>query len=248
MANRWERARSGLLFLIDKFKLSDGTDTTMSLWLTNLLTPIVSRMTEFNNDSGTATGGSNTTLVDTTKVWQVDMWKHGKVEIIKGTKHYFADIISNTADTLTFAALAGGVIVAATEVYQIKAAVDSTDIKSWNGTALTGRDITQDYINIPKKATTPSLFMVTVAANTEGSQALPANTKRFSIKMSGGLPGDVWHTAWETGKVNPALVSPYDVHDGGYAYTENSLDLAASTIFFSTSKVGGATFIIEAWV
>ncbi len=56
---------------------------------------------------GFATGGSTTTLIDTTKVWEVNSWAKvvgRKVRIVEGTGvGNEITIISNTSDTLTFA-------------------------------------------------------------------------------------------------------------------------------------------------
>ncbi len=117
------------------------SDDTVTTW-TALLSDIISRLTEFNNDSGTLTGGSATTVVDTTRAWATDLWKGGKVEVIHlaDGKHYFADITGNNATTLTFASV--GVTLAAGDTYQIKAAVDRIDLARINSVPLTGADWT----------------------------------------------------------------------------------------------------------
>lgn len=112
---------------------------TLTYW-EDILGDLIARLTEFNNDSGTATGGSNTTLIDTTRAWATDIWKGGKVEIIKAGVHYFAEITGNNATTLSFADI--GTPVVAGNTYQIKAAVDRIDLARINGTALTGDDWT----------------------------------------------------------------------------------------------------------
>jgi hypothetical protein len=99
----------------------------------------------------------------------------------------------------------------------------------------------------PKKASVSTLYNVTVLASTEGSQLLPDHTKSFNIKLAGGLPGDIFYTAWEIGKV-ATPTSPYDRHDGSMGYTEMDKDLVGKTIYFATPKVGGGLFIVEAWV
>ena len=122
----------------EQIRLSDDSTTT----LTALLSDIMSRLTEFNNDSGTLSGGSATTVVDSTRVWATNLWLGGKVEVIHVAdgKHYFADITGNNATTLTFATV--GVTLAAGDTYQIKAAVDRIDLARINGSALTGADWT----------------------------------------------------------------------------------------------------------
>lgn len=55
-------------------------------------------------DSGTATGGSSTMLVDTTKAWTVNQFVDCKVGVVSGTSvTLLGTVTSNTATTLTFA-------------------------------------------------------------------------------------------------------------------------------------------------
>jgi len=106
----------------------------------------LSRFTEFSMDTGTATGGSNTTLVDTGKSWATDVWKGAVIEVnvaADGKAHY-AVISGNTATTITFGALAGAVSVAAGDDYALRLQTGISDIYKWGGTVLTGRDITED--------------------------------------------------------------------------------------------------------
>jgi len=110
------------------------------------LAEIISRFTEFAMDSGTATGGSNTTIVDAGKSWAVDIWKGAIIEVhcaADGLSHY-ALISGNTATTITFAALAGAVSVASGDDYALRLQVGIADIYKWGGTVLTGRDISLD--------------------------------------------------------------------------------------------------------
>ena len=68
--------------------------------------------------NGTATSGSTTTIVDTTKAWTVDALKNRWVMIIDGTgEGQMVKIASNTATTLTFAAITTG--ADNTSVYQV---------------------------------------------------------------------------------------------------------------------------------
>lgn len=57
------------------------------------------------SNTGIATGGSTTTLVDTTKNWNVGQWTNAKIRIKSGTgRDAFLTITGNTANTLTYAA------------------------------------------------------------------------------------------------------------------------------------------------
>jgi hypothetical protein len=104
---------------------------------------------EANVDTGTATGGTQTTLVDTSKNWAVNMWANAicQVKLADGIE-YLRVIASNTADTLTIAALPGGSTVAAGNLYSLKLPVNVSDIERWGGTQLTGRDISADLADI----------------------------------------------------------------------------------------------------
>lgn len=78
-------------------------------------------------DEGVATGGTNTTLIDATKGWQVNIWEDAIVEVEIGGIQYTREIDSNTATTLNFATnplLPPGVVVAAGCVYSIKRLVN----------------------------------------------------------------------------------------------------------------------------
>ncbi len=70
-------------------------------------------------DQGVATGGTITTLEDTTKDWEVNMWEDAIIQVEVGGVQYYRNIASNTLDTLTFAALTGVVAVAAGDPYSI---------------------------------------------------------------------------------------------------------------------------------
>jgi len=104
--------------------------------------------TEASVDAGTATGGSNTTIVDTAKNWETDCWKNALVEVVISGVHYLRNAASNTADTITIAALPGGVTVAAGNTYQCKIPIHVTDIERIGGTTQTGRDWSTDFANL----------------------------------------------------------------------------------------------------
>lgn len=79
-------------------------------------------------DTGEATGGSNTTLVDTGKSWEDNMWVDATFEVEIAGKGYMGVVISNTATQLTFAALADAAAVVADCPYGLKRPVDIADI------------------------------------------------------------------------------------------------------------------------
>jgi len=87
----------------------------------------LARKTETGLDGGIATGGGNTTLDDANKDWTVNQFNIGfYVHVIKITTgvEYFRAITANTATQLTFAALPGGVVVAAGDLYSIRQVSD----------------------------------------------------------------------------------------------------------------------------
>jgi hypothetical protein len=101
--------------------------------------------TEASVDAGIATGGSNTTVTDTAKSWEADCWKNALVEVVVAGVHYLRFASGNTADTITIAALPGGVTVALGDTYQCKIPVHVTDIERVGGTTQTGRDWSLDF-------------------------------------------------------------------------------------------------------
>lgn len=58
-------------------------------------------------DGGIATDGSKTTIIDTGKDWEANMFAGHTVKVFIGAKEYLRTVSSNTADTLTMATLPG---------------------------------------------------------------------------------------------------------------------------------------------
>lgn len=120
-------------------------------------------------DQGIATGGTNTTLVDTTKDWGVNMWADAIVEVLIGGISYHRAIVSNTATTLTINALAALVTVAAGCPYSIKQTASSlaplTKATVHNAAYVAAADILAADIT---PTNIPSLFSITAAFTTAG--------------------------------------------------------------------------------
>lgn len=76
-------------------------------------------LSTFAFDSGTAAAGTNTTLQDTAKSWPVNLWVGATVKVSIAGVEYFTPVASNTIDTLTFAALPGGITVGVGNKYAI---------------------------------------------------------------------------------------------------------------------------------
>lgn len=93
-----------------------------------------------------------------------------------------------------------------------------------------------------KLAETPTIFNVTMAnANTEYSQALPSDTRRFSIKTRDGT---AFRLAFETGKV-ATPTAPYLTIPANSEYYEDDLR-TGGTLYFACGTAGKVVEII-AW-
>lgn len=122
-------------------------DTDFATEFADLRTAL-ERTLEAATDTGTASGGSQTTIEDTSKNWEANMWRNAIAEVIIGGVHYLRLVSGNTVDTITIAALPPGVSVSAGDSYTLKQATRIADILRWGGVALTGRDISIDLANL----------------------------------------------------------------------------------------------------
>ena len=103
--------------------ISDYHDTGF-IWmgLSNTLAdnPVAAKyIFEVITDSGIATGGSSTTLVDSSKAWAVDEWINGTLKITDATDSvvYYVIITDSDATSLTF--VTPGFTIAASDTYTI---------------------------------------------------------------------------------------------------------------------------------
>jgi len=159
--------------------LGGGTSVDLPAEFDELKTSLMAAL-EASIDAGTATGGSNTTIVDTDKSWAVNMWADATFEVVIAGVHYLGITTSNTANTITFPALAGGAIVVAGSEYSLKRPVTLADISDraarllgivqsltqWGGTVLTGRDISLDLANL-------DVALSTIAAEATLAKLIP---------------------------------------------------------------------------
>ncbi len=96
----------------------------------------------------------------------------------------------------------------------------------------------------PLAATTVTLYNVPMTlADTEYSQALPANTKILEFREQS--TGFVTRFAFVTGKV-ATPTAPYRTLDVGEVKTLDGLNLAAATLYFACSTAG-KVMEIECW-
>lgn len=92
-------------------------------------------------------------------------------------------------------------------------------------------------------ANTPTKYAVAMTlADTEYSQALPANTKKFRIHMRNF---SAFRLAYEAGKV-ATPTDPYETVPAGAEKYENNLNMAALTLYFASSNAA-MTAEVEAW-
>jgi hypothetical protein len=96
---------------------------------------------------------------------------------------------------------------------------------------------------LPLKAGTPTIYNVTLtSANTEYSQALPANTKRFSVHLRDYA---TFRVAYVTGKVAAPTAPYFTIAANGELYNEG-LDASSKTLYLA-SPTAGKTAEIEVW-
>lgn len=87
----------------NEFAITSNTETTLNYTAPGF-TPDTTTRYEIMDTFGMATSGSTTTLVDTTKNWKVNYWAGKRLRFNSGTGQSVEQtIVSNTANTLTFA-------------------------------------------------------------------------------------------------------------------------------------------------
>lgn len=93
-------------------------------------------------------------------------------------------------------------------------------------------------------ATTPTLYNVTMTtADTEYSQALPANTKQFEFRCRGNYD---MRFAYATGKV-ATPTAPYRTLSAGQTKYQNDIDLTSITLYVACSQALQVVEL-EVWV
>lgn len=135
--------------------------------------------TLFTTDWGYATGGSMTTLIDTTKNWQVNIWRNAALDVYVGGTKYTRYVVSNTATTLTFAT-----ITPATVTGGVQYALRERSGIAFNRMAWAHDDITVPIPGTPVQGpdlAIPDGFGVLISA-------LPANT-RLAYVENAAAPG-----------------------------------------------------------
>lgn len=205
------------------------------------LEKVLRALVEVSVDTGVADATSLVTrLDDSAKAWPVNAFTDLIVEITAGTgEGQIRKIASNTATSLVpvtnFATAPD-----ATSQYRIGFYGKMTgDMGSWGGTSLTGRDITLDL----SKADTPVIYNVTMTlADTQYSQALPANTKKYTIQTRDGT---AFRIAFVTGKVAAPTEPYFSIGTDGF-HQEDLIKPASLTLYFACGEAAKVAEII-AW-
>jgi hypothetical protein len=105
------------------------------------------------------------------------------------------------------------------------------------------KTIADNIALLVQPSSTPAIYNVTMTnANTEYSQALPANCDKFTIKCQDGT---AFRLAYVTGKV-AAPTAPYRTIDANVVKSEDGLSLASTTLYFACASAG-KIIEIEAW-
>jgi hypothetical protein len=150
--------------------------------------------------TGTATGATATTLVNTSKTWTVNQWTNSQVRIVSGTgAGQIRSIASNTANTLTVATWT--TTPDATSVYAIE-----------------GND---DYLYyMGNNAVT--LYRYSITANTW--------TTLTPTAARAGAPGLGMSGHWVWGSTNPAWTNESAIINGRYLYSFRANATAANPL------------------
>ena len=105
------------------------------------------------------------------------------------------------------------------------------------------KDITTAIGTLTPAGSTPVIYNVTMTnANAEYSQALPSNTKRFTVHCRDGT---AFRLAFATGKV-ATPTEPYLTVPGSSSYDEDNINPASLTIYIGCA-IAGKVVEIVAW-
>ncbi len=151
------------------------------LFRTHLLT-----MDKVTVESGTATGGTTTTIIQTTKNWTANMWQGATVLVTIGGTEYSRTVVSNTSTTLTVAVLPSPVIAGNT--YTIKQAV--AVYMNLAPTGVKRPYIVQNLISKPTgvMGTTPARIQLDIYGNSFGTVKDTATMVTAAIRsFTGGF-------------------------------------------------------------
>lgn len=113
------------------------------------------------------------------------------------------------------------------------------------GTNVIGHVIVDNDKNI--STSLPTIYNVTMAtANTEYSQALPANLKKINFSVQAGDNTSNYRYAYATGKV-ATPTAPYKQYNSDIEFSADNILIASGTLYFACS-IAGKVMQIECWV
>jgi hypothetical protein len=153
-----------------------------------------------------------------------------------------SNIVGNVRVDQTTPGTTNGVVLNAGSNIVGNVRVDQTTPGTTNGVVVNSLTAVTVGQNL-KPATTPTVYNIAMAtANTEYSQALPANTKKFTIGL---IENDTaFRLAFATGKV-ATPTAPYTQWPAGGYYCEDEI-LATPTIY-AACGIAGKNLQIIAW-
>lgn len=175
-------------------------------------------------DTGTATGGSNTTIVDAGKSWAVNMWTDATFEVEIGAIRYLGIVLTNTADTITFAALPGAAAVIAGCDYGLKRPVDIADISDRAGRLLGVLSAGANLIGAVNPRSEAGAGQAPVAVNVTAAttEVLAANANRRVAIITNDSDTTMW---FAIGQAAVAHASPRINANGGVLIISQTGDL-----------------------
>ena len=167
---------------------------------------------------------------DSVTAYQGGTWSAGRTwSLSSGTDSVAATCTQsgtwNIGTVTTLTGITNAVTVQATDL-DIRNLVSATDAVS---------AVQSGTWTFVKAATTVTEYNTTMTnADTEYSQALPAGTKKFQIRVRDGTAA---RYAFTTGKV-AGPTSPYFTLGAGEVYYEDNLNLTTKTIYFACGSAG----------
>ena len=113
--------------------------------------------------------------------------------------------------------------------------IDPVGLKDTQNTKINPAKEDGNLASLVKGSTTPIIYNIDLAIiNTEYSQMLPTNTKKFTFQNRAG--NDI-RFAFETGKV-AIPTAPYATLKAGMVYFEDNLNLTSQTLYFAGGNAG----------
>lgn len=203
-------------------------------------------------DSGIATGGSNITIVDTGKSWAVNMWADATFEVTIAGIHYLGIVTSNTADTITFPALAGGAVVVAGCEYALKRPVDIADISD-RAARLLGVTYGSQAQQLQQRAATFELLVQLMSA---GAEIDPRDVTDRAARLLGVIYGSqaaqIQQTAADNLKISheeAAIAVPADIQARYNVKSIRDIAPGATGTFWlpETGSIDISNFIGSSW-